>query len=138
MATRAQTVTQVTWSAASTKSIAIGGAMNYSDDFTFSGDLIDKEITVTAKSAGTASDDIVEIHMGVKKDPDRSNSGTPDSYDSDDYTYVGSLDCSSGNDTQRTFTIGCMAGDIVRFGALNNGTNAIVVGIEVSQDTLAY
>ena len=67
MATRAQTTTQVTWSAASTKSIAIGGAMNYSDDFTFSGNLIDKEITVTANSSGTASDDIVEIHMGVKK-----------------------------------------------------------------------
>jgi len=137
MATRSQTETQIEWSSSDTNAVAADGAMDWSDDFTFSSDLINAELTVEGNSAGTASDDILEIHMAVKKDPDNSNTGTPDTYDSSDYTYIGSLDCSSGNDEQRTVYIAAFPGDTVRFGALNDGTNAITVGYRITEDKVA-
>lgn len=137
MATRSQTETQITWSAADTNAVAADGAMDWSDDFTFNGDMINAELTVEGNSAGTAADDIVEIHMAVKKDPDNSNTGTADTYDSEAYTYIGSLDCSDGNDNQRTVYVEAFPGDTVRFGAKNDGTNAITVGFRVTEDKVA-
>jgi len=138
MATRSQTETQVEWSSADTNAVAADGAMDWSDDFTFSGDLVDAEVTVEGNSAGTASDDILEVHVGRKKDPDNSNSGTPDTYDSETYTYTGSIDCSDGADNQRTFKLPMMmAGDIVRFGGKTDGTNIITVGYRVTEDKVA-
>jgi len=138
MATRSQTETQIKWSTADTNAVAADGAMDWSDDFTFSGDMIDAQVTVEGNSAGTFSDDIIEVHVGRKKDPDNSNSGTPDTYDSEYYTYIGRIDCSSGNDTQRTFKLPMMmAGDIVRFGAKTDGTSIITVGMRVTEDKVA-
>lgn len=139
MATRSQTETQITWSGFSTKSIAANDTMSYFDDFTFSSNLVDASVTVVGNSAGTATDDILEVYCARKKDPNNSNSGVPDTYDEDSYSYVGSIDCSSGNDTQRTFPLPMiMAGTIVRFGAKNGGTNAIVAGFRVTEDKLSY
>ena len=139
MATRTQTETQITWSASNTNSVAADNTIDYSDDFTFSSDLVDASVTIVGNSAGTATDDILEVYCARKKDPDNSNSGTPDTYDAEAYAYVGSIDCSSGNDTQRTFPLPMiMAGTIVRFGAKNDGTNAIVVGYRVTEDKLSY
>ena len=137
MATRSQTETQIEWSSSDTNDVAADGAMDWSDDFTFSGDLINAELTVEGNSAGTNADDIVEIHMAVKKDPDNSNTGTPDTYDSADYTYIGSLDCSSGNDEQRTVYIAAFPGDTVRFGAKTDGTAIITVGFRITEDKVA-
>lgn len=138
MATRSQAETQITWgtSGASTTSVAADGAFDYSNDFTLDGDMIGSEYTVEGNSAGTASDDILEVHYQIKKDPDNSNSGTPDTYDTIGYSI--SLDCSDGNDNQQTVNMfGAMAGDILRFGCKNDGTNAITVGIRVTEDKIA-
>jgi len=137
MATRAQTETQIQWAATDTTVVAADGVIDHSDDFTFSSDLIGAEVTIEGNSAGTALDDILDVYCARKKDPD--NSGTPDTYDDDVYSYLGRIDCSSGSDAQRTFSLPMMmAGDIVRFGAKTDGTNAITVGFRVTEDKLAY
>lgn len=138
MATRSQTETQITWSASDTNSVAADGAADTSDDFTFSGDMIAAQVTVEGNSAGSSSDDVVDIYMSVKKDPDNSNSGTADTYDTAG-NFLGSVDCSDGNDNQRTFPLPmAMPGDIVRFEAVNDGTNAITVGMRVTEDKLSF
>ena len=139
MATRSQTETQVQWSSSDTTTIAADGEMDYSSDFSFSSDLVGAEVTVKGNSSGSSADDILEVYCLRKKDPDNSNNGTADSYDSDTYGYIGRIDCSSGNDEQRTFALPMiMAGTIVRFGGKTDGTNPITVGFRVTEDKLAY
>jgi len=137
MATRSQAETQITWSASDTNSVAADGAFDYSDDFTFSGDMVLSEFTVEGNSVGTNADDILEVHYMRKKDPDNSNSGTADTYDTAG-TFSISLDCSDGADNQQTVSLpSAMAGDVIRFGCKTDGTAAILVGIRITEDKVA-
>lgn len=138
MPARTQEGTQVKWSAADTKSILADGNFIESDDFTIDGNMIAVGFTINGNSDGSDSNDIVEVHCRVKKDPNNSNGGVPDTYDTAN-TFILSLDCSNGNDNQETsFLDKVMAGDIIRFACKNNGTNAITVGIRVTEDLLTF
>jgi len=138
MPVRTQTETQVKWVAIDTKSILADGNFNESDDVTINGNMIAVGFTINGNSIGANSNDILEVHCRVKKDPNNSNGGVPDSYDTTD-TFVLSLDCSNGNDNQQTsFLDKIMAGDIIRFACKNNGTNAITVGIRITEDLLTF
>ncbi|RLB93299.1 MAG: hypothetical protein DRH26_04230 [Deltaproteobacteria bacterium] len=138
MIIRTQTQSQVTWSAAVTKSIPADGVFVESDDFTVDSDMIAIGFSVTGVSAGSTSNDVLDIHCQVKRDPNNSNSGVPDSYDTSK-TFQLSLDCSDGLDNQESEILEkVMAGDTIRFVAANNGTNAITIGVQVTEDTLTF
>ncbi len=138
MPTRAQAEAQITWAASNTKSILADGNFYESDDFVVSGDMIAIAFTINGNSAGIASNDILEVHCRIKKDPNFSNGGIPDTYDTTD-TFRLALDCSNGGDNQQTMLLGeIMAGDTIHFACKNNGTNAIVAGIRITEDKLEF
>lgn len=136
MATRSQTTTQVTWAASDTNTVAADAAIDTSDDFTFSSDLIQTQISIEATNNGTAvSGDTIDIYMQHKQDPD--NDAT-DTYDTQG-DYVCTLDTYEDNTAQKTVGVyGLLAGQVVRFGAINNGASTITIGVSVIEDKLAY
>jgi len=136
--TRSQSIGQITWTAANTVSIPADGIAVTSDDFQVSTDMVAISFTISGNSAGTASNDIIELHYQIKKDPNLSNGGVPDTYDTAQ-TFKLTLDCSDGADNQQTELLNkVMAGDIMRFSCSNDGTNAIVIGISITEDEISF
>lgn len=134
MPVRTQIETQVTFGASYTQTVNPDGVIDWSDDFTFDEDMVAAMLTIEGNSSGASSDDIVDVYMAVKKDPDNSNSGTPDTYDTQG-SFVFSLNCASGGDEQRSELIPkAFPGNKVRFGCKNAGTNGIGVGLRVTED----
>jgi len=124
MATRSQTSNYVQWSAANIASVATGGGLVSSDDYSWSADMVASEITVKGDSAGAASDDILDIYYSRKKNAE---------YD-DQATFVCSVDCSSGSGIKTMNFGSAFPADVGRFSAECNGTNNITVSVYVTED----
>ena len=126
------TTTQVQWSSSDTNSVAADGAFDYSDDFTFQSNTIGAMATINAKAdAGPASDDQIEIYQQFKNDADAD---TTDEYDNQG-DHIATLDCNSDDPAKKTIPLDFIQGKPCRFGAKTDGTNAITIGILITEHT---
>lgn len=127
MATRIQTNEFIKWAGADSKTITPGTPEN-SSDFLWDTDLISAEITIKGVSAGSASDDIVDVYYSRKKNFQ---------YD-DQANFVCSVDCSSGSGMKTMQFNSAFPADLGRFTASCGGTNSITVSVFVTQDKLVF
>lgn len=122
---------QVTWSAATSTSVAAAGTAT-SDDATLSSNGWAREVTVKAVTgAGGASGDTLEIYWEARRDPD--GDATAD-YETDG-TYLGTMDVGAASATKvRTYGLFGLA-TVGRLKIVSKATDACTVSAEITEIT---